>query len=69
MLCWLPNRRHLLPSLLSELLSHVSTLLSKTRPDLDSISNVDQFAEIIGFKCDDIQQILAENSVYTHNRR
>jgi len=58
-----------LPSLLSDLLNAVSSLLSQTKPDLGSIETADQFAELIGFKCHDVTEILAENSIFTHNRR
>ena len=64
MLCWLPCRRHLLPQLLSELLSGVSHLFSLTKPDISEIDSVDQFAQIIGFKSNDVSEILAENSIY-----
>ena len=70
MLCWSCSaRRHLLPNILSDLLSAVSSLLSQTKPNLDSINTVDEFAEMMGFKCNNLDEILAENSVFTHNRR
>ena len=54
----------MLPQLLSELLSGVSHLLSQTKPDISTVESVEQFAQIIGFKSNDVTEILAENSIY-----
>ena len=51
MLCWLPERKCFLPSLLSELLTASTMFLSSTTPKLDEIKSVDQFGALIGFSC------------------
>ena len=45
MLCWLPQRKSLLPTLLTELLTAASNFLSQTNPKLEGL--LDQRADLL----------------------
>lgn len=68
MLCWLPERQHLLPMLLTELLSAVTSMFDQTSPAIDDITSPKEFAEALGLHLPTPDQILQEDHIFTSNR-